>query len=349
MKTTYILCAVVMAVVTCLVYYFSFDARIKVMACTGNYYYTDAQIYDMAKVNSASRSLLTPGFLVERRLESDPLIQSVTVKKNGDQISLDVEEKTVIGYFVKEGKNYLLTNEGEQIELNEKYLKSIIHFPLMSDFTDQQLENIWKEFKKYPELLTRDVVEKIAEMVPYQSSYDANMIKMTMQDGNVVFTSVSDLMMMSRYNDMLSQLRGQSVCLVLDAQNSTINKLDCAYLNMSLEEREQMRKEEAAKKKEEEEQRRREEQQRKREEEEKKKAEENAEDGSSSAEENTDQESQDEPVQPQDPEEESTDEEDWIYMPDSGLMYSASQNIYWDQASGVYYVWDDASGFVEIQ
>ena len=188
MKTTYILCAVVMAVVTCLVYYFSFDARIKVMACTGNYYYTDAQIYDMAKVNSASRSLLTPGFLVERRLESDPLIQSVTVKKNGDQISLDVEEKTVIGYFVKEGKNYLLTNEGEQIELNEKYLKSIIHFPLMSDFTDQQLENIWKEFKKYPELLTRDVVEKIAEMVPYQSSYDANMIKMTMQDGNVVFT-----------------------------------------------------------------------------------------------------------------------------------------------------------------
>ena len=96
-------------------------------------------------------------------------------------------------------------------------------------------------------------------------------------------------------------------------------------------------------KKEEEEQRRREEQQRKREEEEKKKAEENAEDGSSSAEENTDQGSQDDAVQPEDPADESADEEDWIYMPDSGLMYSASQNIYWDQASGVYYVWDDAS------
>lgn len=314
------------------------------MACTGNYYYSDAQILDLANVNSSSRSLLTPTFLVQRRLTSDPLIKSATVKKNNDRISINVEEKTVIGYYVKNGKNYMLTNEGETIELDQKYLKNIIHFPLMSDFTDQQLENIWKEFGKYPKLLTRDVVEKIAEMVPYASSYDANMIKMTMQDGNTVYTSVSDLMMMSHYQDMLSQLRGQSVCLVLDAQNSTINKLDCAYLNMSLEEREQKRKEEEAAKKEAEEAQ--------------KKETETAKEKDQQKEEQSDESAQDQetPNEDQDqldssqPEEDSSSEQDeaddWILMPDSGMLYSPSLNQYYDESTGLYYYWSDEEGFV---
>ncbi|TGY65433.1 cell division protein FtsQ/DivIB [Dubosiella muris] len=347
LKLTYVLSAIVMALATFLIYYYSFDARMKVMACTGNYYYSDSQIFDIAKVNSASRSLLTPSFLVERNLRADPLIESAKVTKNKDRILLDVKEKTVIGYFVKNGKNYVLTNEGETIELDQKYLKNIIHFPLMSDFTDQQLENIWKEFAKYPKLLTRGVVEKIAEMVPYASSYDANMIKMTMQDGNVVYTSVADLMMMSRYEDMLSQLRGQSVCLVLDAQNSTINKLDCAYLNMSLEEREAKRKEEAERKKQEEEERKRAEAEKKAQEEAEKKAQ--SESGEQQhSEENGEQPSEDN-AQP--PEEAGVEEEteDWVLMPDSGMLYSASQNLYQDPSTGAYYYWDEEAGFVATE
>lgn len=313
------------------------------MACTGNYYYSDAQILDLANVNSSSRSLLTPTFLVQRRLTSDPLIKSATVKKNNDRISINVEEKTVIGYYVKNGKNYMLTNEGETIELDQKYLKNIIHFPLMSDFTDQQLENIWKEFGKYPKLLTRDVVEKIAEMVPYASSYDANMIKMTMQDGNTVYTSVSDLMMMSHYQDMLSQLRGQSVCLVLDAQNSTINKLDCAYLNMSLEEREQKRKEEAAKKEAEEAQKKETETAKEKDQQKEEQSDESAQDQETP---NEDQDQLDSSQPEEDSSSEQDEADDWILMPDSGMLYSPSLNQYYDESTGLYYYWSDEEGFV---
>ncbi|EOS60418.1 hypothetical protein C815_01408 [Firmicutes bacterium M10-2] len=343
LRISYFLCAFVIVIATFLIYYFSFDARIKVMACTGNYYYSDAQILDLANVNSSSRSLLTPTFLVERNLTSDPLIKNATVNKKNDRISIKVEEKTVIGYYVKNGKNYMLTNEGETIELDQKYLKNIIHFPLMSDFTDQQLENIWKEFGKYPELLTRDVVEKIAEMVPYASSYDANMIKMTMQDGNTVYTSISDLMMMSHYQDMLSQLRGQSVCLVLDAQNSTINKLDCAYLNMSLEEREQKRKEEEAAKKAAEEAQKKEAETNKEKDQKKEESTDESQEDQPESEENQDQS---DVSQPEEDSSEPDEASDWILMPDSGMLYSPSLNQYYDESTGLYYYWSDEEGFV---
>ncbi len=339
------LCVVLMLISSFLIYYFSLDSRVKVSAATGNYYYTDQQVLDIAKVNSASRYWLTPKFLIENRLKADPLIESVSVNKKNDSILIDIQEKTVIGYYVKDGKNYMLTNKGESILLDEKYLKNIIHFPLLSDFNDEQLERIWKEFEKYETLLTREVVEKIAEIVPYSTSYDQNMLKITMQDGNMVYTSIPDLMMMSHYKDMLSQLKGQSVCLVLDAQNSSINKLDCTYLNMSLEEREAKRKEEEARKKEEA-------QAQKRAEEEAKKQQEQEESGQQEDPESSSQE-QEEPISEEDPENEGEEqvntEEDWILMPDSGYLYSQSLNLYQDPATGLYYIWDESQGFIPTE
>ncbi len=70
-------------------------------------------------------------------------------------------------------------------------------------------------------------------MVPYKTSYDKNMIKMTMQDGNVVYTSLSSLVMMAKYQAMLTQLKGENVCLLLDASNSAIEKIDCSDLSNS--------------------------------------------------------------------------------------------------------------------
>lgn len=350
LKLTYFLCSLLIIVSSFMIYYFSFDSRVKVLAATGNYYYTDQQILEMAGLNSKTRMLLAPAFVIEQRLSTDPLIESVSVKKGQESILVNVKEKTIIGYYVKDGHNYMLTNEGESILINEKYLNNIIHIPLLSDFSDEQLKMIWQEFKKYDSLLTREVIEKIAEMVPYSTSYDSNMIKITMQDGNMVYTSVPDLMMMSHYEDMLSQLKGQSVCLVLDATNSSINKLDCAYLNMSLEEREAKRKEEeAAKKAAEEEAKKQAEEEKKRREEEEKAKKEEEEEETDEDEEQEENEEDSSGEEEEENEEQPYEAEDWVLMPDSGYLYSASLNLYQDPETSVYYRWDDSEGFIPFE
>lgn len=240
-RRLYLLSGLIMLLAALGVYYLSPDSRVQVLACEGNYLFTDTQIYQMAGVSTSTRIWLTPGFWIEGKIRSNPLIETANVTRSGNRMSFEIHEKNVIGYYVRDGQDYMLTNDGESMPIDPSYLRSILHFPLLSDFTDEQLEQIAREFRDNSDWLTRDVTAQIAEIVPYKASYDDNMLRITMQDGNVVFSSMDDLAMMTHYEDMLQQLRGQSVCLLLDRENSAINKVACDYLNMSQEEREAYR------------------------------------------------------------------------------------------------------------
>lgn len=212
------------------VYYLSADSRVKVLACTGNYYYTDQEIYSIAGLDMDTRMYLTPSFSIRHKLEKEQLIESAEVSKVGGKLTLKITEKTVIGYFVEENQNYLLTIDNEKIPVAEQYLKSIIHYPLLNGFNKKQMKALADIFKKHSDQLTKEIIEKIAEMVPFQSTYDDNMVRMTMQDGNTIYTSLDDIVMVAKYQAMLTQLSGQSVCLLLDADNSTIMKVDCSEI-----------------------------------------------------------------------------------------------------------------------
>lgn len=305
-----------------LVYYLSPDSKVKVLACTGNYYYTDQEIYSIAGLDMDTRMFLTPSFSIRNKLEKEPLIESAEVSKVGGKITLKITEKTVIGYFVEENQNYLLTIDNEKIPVEEQYLKSIIHYPLLNGFNKKQLKAIADVFKKNSEQLTKEVIEKIAEMVPFQSTYDDNMIRMTMQDGNTIYTSLGDVVMIAKYQAMLTQLSGQSVCLLLDANNSTIMKVDCSEIVSAADAKaEQAAAEQAAQEAEQEPEEQPEEQ----------------------PEEEAEPEAQPEEVPV---EEEPQPESEWIYDEDMGMQYNPNTGQYMDDYGNLY-VWDEYGNFVE--
>lgn len=223
----YVLSFVCILIAGFLVYFFSFDSRVHILACENNYYLTDFQVYELAGVSTNTRLWLMPSSLIRSRLESNDLIESASVKKTEDKLLISIKEKVILGYYVKDDKNYMLTSSGDSIEIQTDDLEMIIHFPLLNGFSDQQLEMIVDAFQQNKKLLDRSILEKVAEMVPYSSSYDENMIKMTMQDGNIVYSAMSSLSMLSNYQAMLTQLKGESVCLFLDAEYSAIDKVDC--------------------------------------------------------------------------------------------------------------------------
>ena len=92
----------------------------------------------------------------------------------------------MVGYYVKDNKNYALCQNGSSIEIDEQYLNMIVHFPLLSNFNAKQRKQLCEQFQKHRKVLTRELIEKFAEIVPYKTSYDKNMFKITMQDGNIV-------------------------------------------------------------------------------------------------------------------------------------------------------------------
>ena len=196
----------------------------------------------------------------------------------------------------------------------------IIHFPLLNGFSDDQIASICSEFKKHEKDLNRNVIEKIAEMVPYQTSFDDNMIKMTMQDGNVVYTNISSLIMMSKYQAMLTELHGNYVCLLLDASNSAIEKVNCDDLNSTTKDKEEEQKEKKTKKKK-----------------------------TDQSEEDTEpKETQEQKPTEQTEQEPEVDAEGWTYDESTGLYYNIYSGLYVDPSSGIQYVWNEMTQTFDV-
>lgn len=234
---TRILCLLAFIACSVAVYYFSSDSRLQALTVRGNYYYTSREISDRAGIDDHFR-IWIPAFVIQFRLENDPMIESASVTKQGQAITLDIKEKLVLGYYLKDGQNYMLTSTGESIPIpSNEYIKNLVHFPFLSGLSDNQMQMMAEEFSSYPDYLTQDVLEKIAEILPWSESYDDNMVKMIMQDGNVVFSSIDSLHMISNYQAMLTELQGENVCLYLDGENQIIDKIACEYMYKTSEER----------------------------------------------------------------------------------------------------------------
>lgn len=315
-KQTTIFSFVFMMVASVFVYYFSTDSHVKVLSCKNNYYLSDNEVYDLANVSTKTRLYFVPSILFEKRVEKMPFVQSCKVSKKNRKLTFDVQEKLIVGYYVKGDKNFALLQDGTSIEIEEQYLNMIVHFPLLSDFNAKQRKQLCEQFQKHSKILTRDLIEKFAEIVPYKTSYDKNMFKITMQDGNIVYTNLNSIKMLSKYQSVLTKLKGQSVCLVLDSTHSTIEKVNCEDLNSKKKEEEQKKT-------------------------------------SEKAETETSQETENQEQQPDN--EETENEAEWVYDENTGVYYHEAIGMYYDpntdeyyDENGTYYYWDeDSQSFVE--
>ena len=160
LKIHFVIQIVCIVLISFLVYFFSFESKVKILSCTGNYYLTDQQVYDIAEVDLSSRLLFVSENSIQKKLLENPFIEKVEVHKGKDKLHIDIHEKTMIGYYVKKGKNYVVCNDGSRVELDEKYIKSIIHLPLINGFTDQQISQIFVILFKFSTYLTYLLISK---------------------------------------------------------------------------------------------------------------------------------------------------------------------------------------------
>ena len=223
------------------IYLLSPATQIQALSCTGNYYYTPQQIYAIAGVSIDDRTFLHTPSQVASTLKQNPLIESATVELDGQNMSIEVKEKTIIGYFEQDGFQYLVSSEGERIRMTDELdASALVHFPLIAKMEDGSMADvdlIAKEVRRHPDYLTREVLEKIAEIQPWEESYDKEMLKLVLQDGNTVFTSIRSLYMMSAYQQVLANLQGDNVCFLLDGENGVVNKVACTYMYLTPEQR----------------------------------------------------------------------------------------------------------------
>ena len=68
----------------------------------------------------------------------------------------------------------------------------------------------------------------ISEIRPYSESYDQNMVKIVMQDGNTFYISFVTIPQMNYYSNVLKDLKDDNVCFVMIPNTDTISTEDCS-------------------------------------------------------------------------------------------------------------------------
>ncbi|MBQ0066060.1 MAG: FtsQ-type POTRA domain-containing protein [Firmicutes bacterium] len=232
LRNAYFLALFALLVSSLFIYSQSFESRTHYLKCEGNLYYSNQEIYKMAGVNTDTRLWMLPSIVIQYRMQKNPMIQKVEVEKKGNSLTLHVKEKLIIGYYTsKEGKLYYLTSEKESIEINDKELKRIVHYPMLHSFTSKNRQRLAAAFHEQTDSLTPDVIEKIAQMSPYENSFDKYMVQIQMSDGNTLYSSLNSLNMLKKYKQVLPKLNEVNACMYLDGAHNEIVKSACTSFN----------------------------------------------------------------------------------------------------------------------
>ncbi len=99
-RKKFFLVFIVLLMVCC--YFLSDFSKVKSIQVRGNVYYFDKDISETMEISYNTRYLLTyASFLYESKFNDDPLIKNISMKTKLDgTITIDVQEKQVIGYYV---------------------------------------------------------------------------------------------------------------------------------------------------------------------------------------------------------------------------------------------------------
>lgn len=210
-------------------YFISDASKVKTLEVQGNLYYSSEQILDQAGLSYESRYILHPSFWLKFKLKNLELIESINIKKSLDgKISIQIEEKKVIGYYITDEENKLLLGDGSSYTVSESNLEKIVNYPLIDGFSDEQLQNLAASFTISGNEVSDEIISMISEIQPHEESYDEHAVKIIMQDGNTLYGSYDDIPVLNYYLQTLKDLEGSNVCLFMMADEGSMPKMDCS-------------------------------------------------------------------------------------------------------------------------
>lgn len=209
-------------------YFVSDVSKVKSLDVKGNRFYTRDKVLQEAGLSYETRYILWPSFFIEWKLKQDPLIKSVRVQKGWDgAILINIVEKTIVGYFIENEKNYAQVSDGTQLEIKSTQLAQIVNYPLIDGFSETERKKLAKSFGKSKEEVRPNIIAMISEMQPYATSYDKHMVRIMMQDGNTIFASYDAVPLLNEYIGTLKKLDKTNVCLWPDASTRSMHNESC--------------------------------------------------------------------------------------------------------------------------
>lgn len=189
------------------------QVKTKNIIISGTSYLKDDYVIDLAGIRDYPKFLLVNSRDICRKVIDSKYISKCKVKKKwGFVLELVLVENEPLFYDSNKNKYVLENNE----ESTNKDLDINFRVPRLINYVPD---------KKYEKFITgminieKNTLSKIGDIEYLPNEYDKDRFLLYMDDGNMVYITLTKFKMINRYNDVLPQLSGHKGILYLDSGN----------------------------------------------------------------------------------------------------------------------------------
>ncbi len=193
--------------------YFSFRIPVHNIIILNTNYLNDDYILDLAGIKDYPSFFLTKSSVVEKKLvKSSYIYQAKLHKKWGFLYVLDIRENRPLLYDTNNNKYVFDTKE----VVGESDITNSFRVPRLLNYVPD------KKYTKFIFSLGKikgDILSKISDIEYQPNDYDKDRFLLYMDDGNMVYLTLTKFKMINHYNDVLKQLENHKGILYLDNGN----------------------------------------------------------------------------------------------------------------------------------
>lgn len=193
--------------------YLLFKIPTKNIIIKNTNYLNDDYILELAKIKNYPEFLLIKNNIIKEKLEKSEYISNVKIsKKWGFILEIKIEENRAL-FFDMNKRKYIFTNKKEKVEdeINIKF-----RIPRLLNYVpDKKYINFIKKMSE----INEETLSKISDIEYQPNEYDKDRFLLYMDDGNMVYLTLTKFKMINHYNDVLSQLENHKGILYLDNGN----------------------------------------------------------------------------------------------------------------------------------
>jgi len=193
--------------------YFILQIRVQNIIVKNTNYLNDDYVLELAGIKNYPKFLLTNNFTVEKRLKSSKYISKAKLhRKLPFTFVLDIKENKPLFYDTNKNKFVLENNES----VKDEEISHNFRVPRLLNYVPD------KKYVKFIEGMGKikdDTLVRISDIEYQPNEYDKDRFLLYMDDGNMVYLTLTKFKMINHYNEVLKQLDNHKGILYLDNGN----------------------------------------------------------------------------------------------------------------------------------
>jgi len=186
---------------------------VKNIIVRNNEYLNDDYIIELAKLKDYPDYYKYSTFRIAKNIKKSKYIEDVKVKRKFfHTIDIEVIEKKAL--FYRDSDKKIVFSDRSSLEQDTSFV--IFRVPRLLNYVPN---NIYKDFLKGMDEINLDTLSRISDISYDPNDIDKERFLLYMDDGNMVYLTLTKFKMINYYNTVLEQLEDRKGILYLDNGN----------------------------------------------------------------------------------------------------------------------------------